>query len=193
MAEADLYKFTVGGLSGGGSLASIDTDNTPITETAFLADSLKPYSASPIRFGGSSDAAAYVEYIIAFETAPSGPIPNAGTWLLTYPNWNARVLFPDGTTWTPLNDAFTNSNGTARILRIRWLTNSLAKQLEAESAILNYGGTGVFPSYVELQIDTSGDGFGPFESSPKATTRPAALRFPRSNESSKYRRRGRLL
>lgn len=171
MALATNYTFVADGLA----LTDpdkVDTNNTLVSESTFLSANLHISNAKPIR----KDGTLKIEMRLSIPTQLVDP-NSAGDFLLFYPNWNARMIFPNGYKIGTGIQATTISSGSAKTFRVAWeYGTETLRDAAWDGAFVNYNGqTGTIAPSVEFIYAT--DGNLASDSRAFAGSRPYSLRF----------------
>ena len=153
MSQATNYTFVADGLSLTNA-TQVDTNNTLVSESTFLAANLTISGATPIR----KDGTLKIEMRLSIPTQLVDP-NSAGDLLLFYPNWNARMIFPNGYKIGTGIQATTVSSGNAKLFRVAWEYGTEALRDAAwDEAFVNYNGqTGTIAPSVEFIYATDGN------------------------------------
>jgi hypothetical protein len=132
----------------------VDTNSTLVSESTFLADNLHISGLKPIR----KDGTLKIEMRLTIPTQLVDP-NSAGDFLLLYPNWDARMIFPNGYKIGTGIQATTVSSGSAKLFRAAWEYGTEALRDAAwDEAFVNYNGqAGTIAPSVEFIYATDGN------------------------------------
>jgi hypothetical protein len=153
MSQTTNYTFVADGLSLTNA-TQVDTNNTLVSESTFLSANLQVSTSNPIR----KDGTLKIEMRLTMPTQLVDP-NTAGDLLLFYPNWDARMIFPNGYKIGTGIQATTVSSGTAKLFRIAWEYGTETQRDAAwDEAFVNYNGqTGTIAPSVEFIYATDGN------------------------------------